>query len=105
MIVLDTHIDIRWPEPPDWRGETGQCVDAPRMRAGGMNAAVFIAYVPQGARDPAGHRAAGARAEAMLRHIAARAEGLADAAFCRTPDEVERAVAAGRVAGADGGIR
>lgn len=97
-MILDTHIDIRWPEPPDWSQSTAQCVDAPKMRAGGMNAAVFVAYVPQGARDPASHAAAAARAEAMLRHIARRAAAVNDASFCATPDAAEAAVASGRLA-------
>ena len=92
-MVIDTHIDIRWPETPDWLSETSQCVDLPKMRAGGMSAAVFIAYVGQGARDHAGHMAAAARAEAMLRHIRARADGT-DARFCATPDQVEASFAA-----------
>jgi membrane dipeptidase len=93
-LVLDTHIDIRWPETPDWLSDTKQCVDLPKMRAGGMSAAVFIAYVGQGARDYAGHATAAARAEAMLHHIRARADGAASR-FCATPDEVEAASAAG----------
>ncbi|WP_424813823.1 dipeptidase [Roseococcus sp. YIM B11640] len=93
-LVLDTHIDIRWPETPDWRADTKQCVDLPKMVAGGMSAAVFIAYVGQGQRDLAGHAAAAQRAEAMLRHIRARPEG-AQARFCATPDEVEAAFAQG----------
>ncbi|MCX8132792.1 MAG: dipeptidase [Roseococcus sp.] len=92
-LILDSHIDIRWPDPPDWLTETAQCVDLPKMRAGGMGAAVFIAYVPQGPRDHAGHRAAAARAEAMLAHIRARgaAEGVR---FCASPEETEAAFAA-----------
>lgn len=93
-LVIDTHIDIRWPETPDWLGETSQCVDLPKMRAGGMSAAVFIAYVGQGARDHAGHNAAAARADGMLRHIRARADGTA-ARFCTTPGEVETSFTAG----------
>ena len=96
-LVLDTHVDIRWPETPDWTGATRQLVDLPKMRAGGMNAAIFIAYVQQGKRDPAGHAAAGVRAEAMLRHIAARAS-LAGTRFCATPDALEAAFAAGDTA-------
>lgn len=96
-LVLDTHIDIRWPEPPDWTGDTRQLVDLPKMRAGGMNAAIFIAYVPQGRRDVSGHAAAGARAEAMLRHIAARAS-VPGTRFCATPDAVEDCFAAGETA-------
>ena len=93
-LILDAHIDIRWPETPDWLTETRQCVDLPKMRQGGMSAAVFIAYVGQGARDHAGHSAAAARADAMLRHIRARADG-ATARFCDTPGQVEASFAAG----------
>ena len=96
-LVLDTHIDIRWPETPDWTGETRQLVDLPKMRAGGMDGAIFIAYVPQGRRDLAGHAAAGARAEAMLRHIAARAS-VPGTRFCATPDALEACFAAGETA-------
>lgn len=96
-LVLDTHIDIRWPDPPDWTGETRQLVDLPKMRAGGMNAAIFIAYTPQGRRDLAGHNAAAARAEAMLRHIAARAS-VPGTRFCATPDALEACFAAGDTA-------
>lgn len=93
-LILDTHIDIRWPDPPDWRGETAQCVDLPKLRAGGVGGAVLVAYVPQGPRDHAGHEAAAARALAMLRHIRARADGEA-VRFCATPDALEAAQAAG----------
>lgn len=93
-LVLDTHIDLRWPETPDWLTDTAQCVDLPKMIAGGMSAAVFIAYVGQGARDHAGHAAAAARALAMLRHIRDRADGTT-ARFCTTPGEVEASFAAG----------
>jgi membrane dipeptidase len=87
-LVLDTHIDIRWPSPPEWTQPTAQCVDLPKMLAGGVHAATFIAYTQQGPRDHVGHAAAAARAIAMLEHIRARADGTA-ARFCATPDEVE----------------
>ena len=92
-LTIDTHIDIRWPEPPDPTAEGTLRVDFPKMARGGMNAA-FIAYVPQGKRDEAGHAAAAARAEAMLRSIRARADGKARR-FCATADEVEACFAAG----------
>ncbi len=93
-MILDTHVDIPWPAPPDWTGETGLCVDLPRMRAGGVHGSVFIAYVPQGPRDAPGLRAAGERAEAMLRHIRGRADGRTTR-FCPTPDAFEDAAHAG----------
>lgn len=97
-LTLDTHIDIKWPETPDWLAETEQRVDLPKMRRGGLRAAVFIAYVPQGPRDAAGHAAAAARAEAMLRHIRDRADGGQDRRFCATPEALEACFAAGATA-------
>jgi membrane dipeptidase len=93
-LCLDTHIDIRWPEPPDPLTETAMRVDFPKMARGGLNAAIFIAYVPQGKRDAAGHAAAADRAEAMLRHIHARADGT-HRRFCATADALEACFAAG----------
>ena len=93
-LCLDTHVDIRWPNPPDPLAEGTQRVDFPKMAKGGLNAVVFIAYVGQGRRDAAGHAEAAARAEAMLQHIRARADGAARR-FCATPDELEACFAAG----------
>ncbi|WP_135470099.1 dipeptidase [Crenalkalicoccus roseus] len=93
-LTLDTHVDIRWPEPPDPLAEGPMRVDFPKMARGGLRAAVFVAYVPQGRRDAAGHAAAADRAEAMLRHIRARADG-ARRRFCATAAELEAAHAAG----------
>ena len=86
--TLDTHIDIRWPDPPDPSGETSMRVDFPKMWRGGLRAAVFIAFVLQGRRDAAGHAAAIAQAEAMLRHIRGRADGRTRR-FCASPAELE----------------
>ncbi len=71
LLALDTHIDIPWPAGPDFfadtpRDQTGRRVDLPKMRAGGMKAGCFIAYVPQGPRTPEGWASAGSRALAML---------------------------------------
>ena len=96
-LTLDTHVDIRWPDPPDATQETDSCVDFPKMQRGGLKAVVFIAYTPQGPRDVAGHQAAADRAEAMLRHIRTRADGVARR-FCATADELETAHQAGALA-------
>lgn len=93
-LTLDTHIDIRWPDPPDATRETERRVDFPKMTRGGLHAAVFIAYTPQGPRDPQGLAAAAERAEAMLRHIRTRADGAARR-FCASAAELEAAHAAG----------
>jgi len=89
-LTLDTHIDIRWPDPPDATRETDRRVDFPKMQRGGLKAAVFIAYTPQAKRDAEGLAAAAARAEAMLRHIRTRADGAARR-FCATAAELEAA--------------
>jgi hypothetical protein len=52
LLTLDTHIDIRWPDPPDATTETDRRVDFPKMARGGLNAAVFIAYTPQTSAMP-----------------------------------------------------
>lgn len=93
-LTLDTHVDIRWPDPPDATQETDRCVDFPKMARGGLKGVVFIAYVPQGRRDDISHAAAAARAEAMLQHIRGRADG-ATRRFCATAAEIEAAHAAG----------
>ena len=71
LLAIDTHIDIPWPEGPDFRedsprDQTGRRVDAPKMRAGGMKAGCFAAYVPQGPRTAEGWDAARTRALSML---------------------------------------
>lgn len=96
-LTLDTHIDIRWPDPPDATTETDRRVDFPKMQRGGLKAAVFIAYTPQGRRDAEGLAAAAARADAMLHHIRARANGTTRR-FCATASEMEAAHAAGALA-------
>ena len=87
-LILDTHVDIRWPSPPDWTLNGTMCVDLPKMSAGGVSGTVFIAYVPQGPRDGVGLAAAATRALAMLEHIRNRADARASR-FCATPDELE----------------
>jgi membrane dipeptidase len=83
LLTLDTHIDIPWPTGPDPFEDGKRHVDLPKMRRGGLTAAVFAAYVPQAARSPASEVAAFERAEAMLLAIRAmgvdKAGGLAEA--------------------------
>jgi membrane dipeptidase len=67
------------------------------MRRGGLKAAVFIAYTQQGKRDADSLAAAAARAEAMLRHIRTRADGVTRH-FCAAAAEMEAAHAAGALA-------
>ena len=98
LLALDTHIDIPWPTGPDFfadspRDQTGRRVDLPKMRAGGMKAGCFAAYVPQGPRTPDGWQAASNRALAMLDAINAMgrdAEG-GSTRVASTADAIEAA--------------
>ncbi len=97
LLTLDSHVDFPWPDPvPPYR-ETDRCVDFAKMRAGGIAATVFVAYVPQGPRTEEGWAGAAARADGMLRAIhdfAAGANGI-PARVASTVAEIEAAHAAG----------
>jgi membrane dipeptidase len=97
LLAIDTHVDIPWPEGPSPFEDGPRCVDLPKLKAGGVAAVCFAAYVPQGARDNAGHLAAGARARAMLDSIAAMAPKNGNGgALAVTADDIEAAYAAGK---------
>jgi membrane dipeptidase len=100
LLVLDTHIDIPWPDGPDPFSHTGRCVDLPKMVAGGMSAGCFVAYVPQTGCDDAHRAEARARAEAMLDEIGrmGRSEGGIAARVTPRAAEIQAAHAAGRIA-------
>lgn len=84
LFTIDTHLDTPTLSlrRPGWdisqRHETAtdfSQVDFPRMREGGLKAALFAAYVDQGPRTPAGHAAARdnvLRTFARVRETAAR---------------------------------
>lgn len=98
IVTIDTHIDIPWPNGPNPfedkpRGRGARRVDLPKMRAGGLGAGCFAAYVPQGPRDAAGFEAATGRALSMLDAINAmgRSEGSLAARVATTADEIELA--------------
>jgi membrane dipeptidase len=111
--VLDGHNDLAWAlrelagydldrvdvaAPQPWLQ-----TDLPRLRAGGVGAQFWSVYVPSKLQ---GDHAVSATLEQIdaVRALAARYPG--DLALATTADEVERAVAAGRIAsllGAEGG--
>jgi membrane dipeptidase len=93
LLTLDTHIDIPWPDGPDFFAETRRRVDLPKMRRGHLVAGVFVAYVPQGVRTRDGNDAAYARATAMLTAINAMARP--GVRVCSTVAEIEAGFAAG----------
>ncbi len=98
LVTIDTHIDIPWPTGPDAfetrpRGPGARRVDLPKMRAGGLGAGCFAAYVPQGPRTPAGWGAATERALGMLDAINAmgKTENGITARVTTTADAIEQA--------------
>lgn len=98
-LTLDTHVDIPWPNTPDPATPTSRRVDFGKMRAGGLKAVVFIAYVPQGPLTPVAHEAAGQRATAMLRYIRTTAgDHPMPRRLCVSPAELGACAAAGELA-------
>jgi membrane dipeptidase len=91
VITLDTHVDV----PLDFAtaavdpgGFTKSQVDLPKMRAGGLDAAFFIVYTPQGPLDEKGYAAARDIAFSRLKAIRRFASAY--------PDEIALATDAGQ---------
>ena len=100
LFTIDTHIDIPWPDRGDAFGPSERRVDLAKMRAGGLKAGCFAAYVPQGPRTEEGARAAFERAKAMLEAIGAMAgsrDGIR-ARTARSAEEIEASVQEGAIA-------
>ncbi|MCF3946848.1 dipeptidase [Acidiphilium sp. AL] len=97
LLVIDTHVDIPWPNGADFLTDGPRCVDLPKLRRGGVGAVCFAAYVPQGKRDASGDAEARARALGMLDTIAhmGAEEGTV---LARDADAIEQAHLAGRIA-------
>src|SRR5688572_5175862 len=68
VLALDTHVDIELNHATsEFLPGTGEAqVNLDKMRAGGLDAAFFIVFVPQTARDEAGYLAAKADALAKF---------------------------------------
>ena len=88
-LTIDTHIDIPFPDGPNFLEETKRNVDLPKMRRGHMAAGVFIAYVGQGPRTPERNEAGFQRAIAMLETIKGMAQQ--GARHCTTSAAIEAA--------------
>ncbi len=99
-LTLDSHIDIPWPTGPDPFSDGARRADLPKMRRGGLRAACFAAYVPQGPLTPEGHAAATSRALAMLDTIAAMGGSAGDvtARICASAAQIESAAGEGVLA-------
>lgn len=100
LLAIDTHVDIPWPDRGDAFGPSERRVDFAKMRAGGVKACCFAAYVPQGPRTADGERAAFERAQAMLRVINAMAgtKGGIITRVAQSAADVKRCAAEGVIA-------
>ncbi|MFW7266544.1 dipeptidase [Gluconacetobacter sp. Hr-1-5] len=91
LLTVDTHIDIPWPDRGDFTQDTDyRHVDLPKLRRGGVAAACLVAYVGQGATDPAAHAAISQQALAMLDAINRGVEG-GPARICPLAADIEAA--------------
>ena len=101
LLTLDSHIDIPWPGGDDpFTDSASRRVDLPKMRAGGVSAGCFAAYIPQGPVDGPGHASARERVLAMLdriREMDGERDGLRGR-VCATADGIERAHRDGAIA-------
>ncbi|MFZ1990852.1 MAG: membrane dipeptidase, partial [Alphaproteobacteria bacterium] len=102
LLTIDTHVDI----PPEWASDKFDSLHNPRydfdlerMRQGGLKAAFFIVYVPQGPRTIAGNAQAVSEAfakfAAIHRMTDERNANLIELAH--TAEDVERISAANKL--------
>ena len=91
LLTIDSHIDIPFPEGPNFFDETRRNVDLPKMKRGHMAAGCFAAFVAQGPRTPEANQAGFAKALAMLQAIRDMGATNQGARVCSTADEIEQA--------------
>jgi membrane dipeptidase len=106
VIAIDSHADIGFDFATD-RVDPGvdgdRRVDIPKMQAGGLDAAFFIVYVGQGARDPEGYGLARERAMTKFDAIHRMARLYPDRiGLSHSADDVGRIAASGRLVAAIG---
>ena len=100
VLTLDTHVDIPLnyaTHEMDPGGFTGAQVDLPKMRAGGVDAAFFVVYSPQGPLTEEGYAEAGeiarTRLDAITRMVGAYPDEIA---FARSASDVSKIARSGR---------
>jgi len=103
LLTIDTHTDTG-PGFATFALDPGRItraqVDLPSMRIGGLDAAFFIVYTPQGVRDEAGYAAARQAAENKYRGIERMFRAYpGQIGHARTADDVEAIAASGRLVG------
>ena len=101
ILTLDTHVDIplEYMDTVDPSTETDLQVDFAKMRDGGLDAAFFIVYTPQTEIGPENYIEAREIAETRMRAIEDMVTLYPDQIeLALTADDVERIVAAGKLA-------
>lgn len=102
VLVLDSEIDIRFdlyanPDRDPAIENDAMQFDLPKMERGGLDAAVFVIYGPQGARTPDAYEEAYAIGRMKLAAIERMAAENPDRMeIAKTADDVERIVASGK---------
>ena len=107
VITIDTHDDISSnlaTAESDPGQREGRQVTLPKMREGGLDVAFFIVYVGQTERTPENYAAAKAEAIKMFEAIHRMTDELypEEIGLARSPDDVERLHAEGKLAAAIG---
>ena len=100
VLTLDTHVDVplTYMTEIDPGSETQLQSDLVKMRSGGLNAAFFIVYTPQGDLTDAGYAQALQVAETRIKGIKMMAEAYKDrVAFAVTAAEVRKGYADGKL--------
>ncbi len=100
LLVVDTHIDIPYRLEAAWEDVTRRTAkgdfDLERAREGGLDAAWMSIYIPSELQEKGGARALADRLIDRVEALVGRAP--AGFALARTPEEVEAAARAGKVA-------
>ena len=96
LLTLDTHVDFSLRDFTEERNLTGDLdgvqVDLPKMAAGGLDAAFFVVYTPQGPRNDEAYRQAHQQASANFDaiHRLTGEWGAGRIALATAPEEVSR---------------
>ena len=99
-LTLDTHVDVplTYMTEVDPGAPTDLQSDLVKMRSGGLNAAFFIVYTPQGDLTEAGYAQARQIAETRIKGIRLMADAYADrVAFATTAAEVRKGYKDGKL--------
>ena len=101
VLTLDTHCDtpMFFHEDIDFaRKDSRILVDSVKMRDGGLNASIMVAYLPQKERDDASLVAATRKADELLDGIEQRIASAPGVGLANTPADLRRLKAEGKLA-------